>query len=71
VREHPPRTGPVTVRVQEAPGGRWSIALRVPSWAKGATPARAGRVAPFAQDGMAGAEADWRPGDGLRLKRRP
>jgi DUF1680 family protein len=58
-----PWSGAVTVRVVEAPGGRWSIALRVPSWAEGATLARTGRVAP----GMAGAEAEWRPGDEVRL----
>ena len=29
-----PRTGTVTVRVEESTGGPWSITLRVPAWAR-------------------------------------
>ena len=61
-----PWAGAVTVRVEEATGGPWRIALRVPAWADGAVLAYGDlrrRVGP----GYAVLERDWRPGDELRL----
>jgi uncharacterized protein len=61
-----PWAGAVTVRVEEAAGGPWRIALRVPAWADGAVLAYGDlrrRVGP----GYATMERDWRPGDELRL----
>jgi DUF1680 family protein len=61
-----PWSGAVTVRVEEATGGPWRIALRVPAWADGAVLAYGDlrrRVGP----GYAVMERDWRPGDELRL----
>lgn len=61
-----PWAGAVTVRVEEATGGPWRIALRVPAWANGAMLAYGDlrrRVGP----GYAVLERDWRPGDELRL----
>jgi uncharacterized protein len=61
-----PWSGAVRVRVEEATGGPWRIALRVPAWADGAELAcgdRRRRVGP----GYAEMERDWRPGDELRL----
>jgi DUF1680 family protein len=61
-----PWAGAVTVRVEEAAGGPWHIALRVPAWADGAVLAYGDlrrRVGP----GYAALERDWRPGDELRL----
>jgi uncharacterized protein len=62
-----PWAGTVTVRVEEAGGGPWRIALRVPAWADGAVLADGGgrrRVGP----GYAVAERAWRPGDEVRLE---
>jgi DUF1680 family protein len=61
-----PWSGAVTVRVEEATGGLWRIALRVPAWADGAVLAYGDlrrRVGP----GYAVLERDWRPGDELTL----
>jgi uncharacterized protein len=61
-----PWAGAVTVRVTEAAGGPWRIALRVPAWAEGAVLAYGDlrrRVGP----GYGVIERDWRPGDELRL----
>jgi uncharacterized protein len=61
-----PWSGAVTVRVEEATGGPWRLALRVPAWADGAELAYGDlrrRVGP----GYAVLERDWRPGDELRL----
>jgi uncharacterized protein len=61
-----PWSGAVTVRVEEATGGPWRLALRVPAWADGAELADGDlrrRVGP----GYAVLERDWRPGDQLRL----
>jgi DUF1680 family protein len=61
-----PWAGAVTVRVTEAAGGPWRIALRVPAWADGAVLTYGDlrrRVGP----GYGVIERDWRPGDELRL----
>jgi DUF1680 family protein len=74
-----PHTGAVTVRVEEAGGGPWRIAVRVPPWAEGAMLTHDGqrhRVGPAgatvggvpARVGYAVVEAPWRPGDELRLE---
>lgn len=66
-----PWSGTVTVRVEE--GGPGTIALRVPSWAQGATLSHSGRVdgaAPgyaVASPGYAVADGAWLPGDEIRL----
>jgi uncharacterized protein len=62
-----PWEGAVTVRVEEAPGGPFRIALRVPAWAGGATLADGGGRRPVPA-GYVAAERDWRPGDELRLE---
>ncbi|MGC5010507.1 glycoside hydrolase family 127 protein [Streptosporangium sp. DT93] len=59
-----PWSGTVTAHVVEGRPGR--IVLRVPSWAEGATLTHGGTTRP-AGPGHVTAEADWRPGDRIRL----
>ncbi|MER5627938.1 beta-L-arabinofuranosidase domain-containing protein [Streptosporangium sp. NPDC002544] len=59
-----PWSGTVTAHVVEGRAGR--ISLRVPPWAQGATLTYGGVSHP-AEPGYATAEADWRPGDRIRL----
>nr|WP_184829838.1 beta-L-arabinofuranosidase domain-containing protein [Jiangella mangrovi] len=67
-----PRTGTVTVVVDEAPGGSWALSLRVPSWARGgATVTVAGgettAAAPDAR-GYHVVTRDWAAGDTVVLE---
>lgn len=61
-----PWAGAVTVRVEEAAGGSFRIALRVPAWADGAVLAH-GDERRRVGAGYAAVEREWRPGDQLRL----
>jgi len=63
-----PWQGRVRVQITESDGAPWSVAVRVPSWARGATLTVDGgtRGAPAGQ--YAGAERAWRPGDELVLE---
>lgn len=61
-----PRSGAVTVRVEETAGGPWAISLRVPAWAEDATLTRDGRTESAAA-GVVTVETEWRPGDEVRL----
>jgi len=61
-----PWAGAVTVRVEEAAGGSFRIALRVPAWADGAALAH-GDERRRVGAGYAAVEREWRPGDQLRL----
>lgn len=60
-----PWSGTVTMRIVEGRRGR--LRLRVPSWAQGATLTRDGMPPQPAEPGYVTAEADWRPGDLIRL----
>jgi DUF1680 family protein len=60
-----PWSGTVRVRVAEGGGGR--ISLRVPAWASGATLSH-GSVTRRVPPGYAAAEAEWAPGDEIRLE---
>jgi DUF1680 family protein len=56
-----PWDGTITVRVRQSPG-RWTLRLRVPLWAEGATLELDGDVRE-AQPGYASVTRDWAPGD--------
>lgn len=58
-----PATGAVRVRVTEAPGGPWSLALRVPAWARGAR-----LDGEEVEPGVAVARRDFTPGDEVLLE---
>jgi uncharacterized protein len=61
-----PRDGRIAVRVQDGPATPWTLALRVPAWAQGATLTVDGgtrRVAP----GSAQVRRAWAPGDTVHL----
>jgi uncharacterized protein len=62
-----PWQGRVRVEVIESDGAPWTIALRVPSWAEGATLAASGKPSAVAAGMYAEAERPWRPGDELIL----
>lgn len=62
VRTSYPHDGRVTVRVHETPARPWTLSMRVPAWASGASMTVAGAVlAP--QGGYLSAERTWQPGD--------
>jgi uncharacterized protein len=63
-----PWSGAVTVRVEEATGGPWRIALRVPGWAADGAVLAYGDLRRRVGAGYAVMERDWRPGDELRLE---
>lgn len=62
-----PWRGQVRVRITESDGAPWRIALRVPSWASGATLTVGARSSGAAPGQYAQAERAWRPGDELLL----
>jgi DUF1680 family protein len=63
-----PWNGRVRVVVAAAPGGRWSLALRVPHWADDPSVRVNNEQLPAAvADGWLHIERDWKPGDELVL----
>ncbi|WP_034593392.1 glycoside hydrolase family 127 protein [Hamadaea tsunoensis] len=60
-----PDDGTIVVTVTEADGGPWTLAVRVPEWAKGATATLNGE--PLALDGHLRARHTFRKGDEIRL----
>ncbi|MEU4093638.1 beta-L-arabinofuranosidase domain-containing protein [Streptomyces sp. NPDC026673] len=63
-----PEGGTVVVTVDEAPEGRWSLALRVPGWADGAWLVVPGGQRRPVRPGMAVVPGTLRPGDEVRLE---
>ena len=62
-----PWDGRVRVRVDEAPDGEWTLALRVPAWAEGATLTVDGGTEPVAAGTYATARRSWAAGDVVEL----
>ncbi|GAA4949621.1 glycoside hydrolase family 127 protein [Streptomonospora halophila] len=63
-----PDTGTVAVRVTEAPGGPWSLTLRVPHWAEGAVLAEPGGPRRPVAPGTAVVHRAFEEGDEVRLE---
>ena len=61
-----PWSGGMTVRIEEAPGGRWRLGLRVPAWADGATLSYGGERRPV-RPGMVTVEEAFPPGAEIHL----
>jgi DUF1680 family protein len=61
-----PWSGGVTVRIEDAPGGRWELGVRVPEWADGATLSYGAERRPV-RAGMVTVEEAWRPGEEIHL----
>lgn len=68
VRTDHPWDGTVEVEVIDSPG-TWTLSLRVPAWASGATVAAGGDARPAATDaqGYLRLRRDWRPGERVTL----
>lgn len=66
VRTDYPQAGRVVITVDEAPGSPWTLTLRVPSWAAGATLTVDG-AARDATPGYHGIAREFRPGDTVVL----
>ena len=62
-----PQTGVVHVRITEAPGDPWSLTLRVPAWADGATVTDPSGVRHRAAPGTVVVERPFAPGDEVIL----
>src|SRR3954453_9374800 len=62
-----PWDGRVRVRVEEAPEGEWTLSLRIPGWADGATLTVAGQEQPAAPGGYATVRRAWSAGDVVEL----
>lgn len=58
-----PADGTVRVEVQEAPGAPWTLSLRVPAWAEGATLAVGDEPGRSVEPGYAQVERAFEPGD--------
>src|SRR4051794_12090653 len=57
----------VRVRVQETPGDEWTLRMRVPGWADGATVSVAGETQAVAAGGYATVRRRWSAGDVVEL----
>lgn len=62
-----PWDGRIQVRVVRCPKEEWSLSLRVPAWAEGATLAVDGVPEPAAAGTYASTRRSWRPGDVVEL----
>lgn len=62
-----PWSGAVTVRVDEPGSGQWTLSLRIPPWAAGATVTVGDEPARPAPPGWLRLTRGWRPGDRVRL----
>ncbi|MGK5683376.1 glycoside hydrolase family 127 protein [Actinoplanes sp. URMC 104] len=62
-----PWDGRIRVRVDETPDGEWTLALRVPGWARGATLTVAGEQQPAGPGAYATVRRTWQAGDVAEL----
>jgi uncharacterized protein len=62
-----PWDGLVRIRIDEAPEAQWSLSVRVPAWAEGATLQVDGEEQPAPAGGYASVTRSWRPGDTVEL----
>jgi hypothetical protein len=62
-----PWDGLVRIRVEQAPDAQWTLSLRVPAWAEGATVRVDGEEQPAAAGGYASVTRSWQPGDTVEL----
>jgi DUF1680 family protein len=62
-----PWNGRIRVRVDETPGGEWTLSLRVPVWADGATLTVDGREESVDAGSYATARREWSAGDTVEL----
>jgi len=62
-----PWDGRIRVRVDSAPEGEWTLSMRVPAWADGATLRVGDRERPVDAGSYASVRRVWRPGDTVEL----
>jgi DUF1680 family protein len=62
-----PWDGLVRARIEEAPEAEWTLSLRVPGWAEGATLQVEGEEQPAPAGAYARVTRSWRPGDTVEL----
>jgi uncharacterized protein len=62
-----PWDGLIRIHVEQAPAGQWTISLRVPAWAEGATLSINGQDRPVAAGAYASARRSWQAGDTVEL----